>query len=108
MERPTLGRLPRFRRWLDRLPGAVYTCDAEGLITYYNHRAVQLWGRAPELNDPVDRYCGSFRLHAPDGSPVPHDACWMALTLKTLADHHGGEIVVERPDGQRLTCLAFA
>ena len=45
-----------FRRLLDKLPAAAYTCDAEGLITYFNEQAVQLWGREPKLNDPIDRY----------------------------------------------------
>jgi two-component system, LuxR family, sensor kinase FixL len=45
-----------FRRLLEKLPAGAYTCDAEGLITYFNRRAVQLWGREPMLNDPVDRY----------------------------------------------------
>jgi PAS domain-containing protein len=45
-----------FRRLLEKLPAAAYTCDAEGLITFFNQRAVELWGRAPALNDPVDRY----------------------------------------------------
>jgi PAS domain-containing protein len=44
------------RRMVDKLPAAAYTCDAEGLITYFNQRAVELWGREPKLNDPVDRY----------------------------------------------------
>ena len=33
-----------FRRLLQGLPAAAYTCDREGLITYYNPRAEQLWG----------------------------------------------------------------
>jgi hypothetical protein len=41
---------------IEKLPAAAYTCDAEGLITYFNQRAVELWGREPKLNDPVDRY----------------------------------------------------
>jgi hypothetical protein len=45
-----------FRRLLDRLPIAAYTCDSEGLITYFNHCALDLWGREPKLRDPVDRY----------------------------------------------------
>ena len=45
-----------FRRLLDKLPAAAYTCDVEGLITYFNRHALDLWGRAPKLNDPVDRY----------------------------------------------------
>ena len=46
----------QFRRLLEVMPAAAYTTDAEGLITYFNQRAVELWGREPKLNDPVDRY----------------------------------------------------
>ena len=45
-----------FRRMVEKLPAAAYTCDAQGLITYFNARAVELWGREPKLNDPADRY----------------------------------------------------
>ena len=45
-----------FRRLLEHLPAGAYTCDPDGLITYYNQRAVELWGRPPKLNDPMDRY----------------------------------------------------
>lgn len=45
-----------FRHMVEKLPAAAYTCDADGLITYFNERAVDLWGRAPRLNDPLDRY----------------------------------------------------
>src|SRR6202035_951634 len=98
----------QFRRLLERLPAGAYTCDTEGLITYYNPHAVQIWGRAPQLNDPVDRFCGSFKLFAVDGSPIAHSACWMALALQTGEDYNGQEIIIERPDGQRITALAHA
>ena len=44
-----------FRRLLDALPAAAYTCERDGLITYCNERAIELWGREPRLNDPSDR-----------------------------------------------------
>ena len=93
---------------LEKLPAGAYTCDPEGLITYYNQQAARLWGRVPKLNDPEDRFCGSFRLYAPDGSPIAHDRCWMALALQTDQEYNEREIVVERPDGRRLTALAHA
>jgi PAS domain S-box-containing protein len=98
----------QFRHLLEKLPAGAYTCDPEGLITYFNRHAAQLWGRAPKLNDPVDRFCGSFRLFSPDGSPIAHDQCWMALALKMDRGYNEREIVIERPDGQRLTALAHA
>jgi signal transduction histidine kinase len=97
-----------FRAFLERLPAGAYTCDPDGLITYFNQHAVQLWGRKPKLNDPVDRFCGSFKLYAIDGSPLLHDECWMALALKNMREYNGHEIMIERPDGQRLTALAHA
>jgi signal transduction histidine kinase/ActR/RegA family two-component response regulator len=99
---------PQFQRLLEKLPAAAYTCDPEGLITYFNRHALQLWGRAPKLNDATDRFCGSFRLFSSGGAPIPHDQCWMALALQQDKEFNGHEIVVERPDGSRLTALAHA
>ena len=73
----------RFRRMVEKLPAAAYTCDADGLITFFNEHATQLWGRAPKLNDPRDRYCGSFKLFAPDGTPIQHEHCWMARAARS-------------------------
>jgi len=98
----------RFRILLEKLPAAAYTCDAEGLITYYNQRAVELWGRAPKLNDPEDRFCGSFKLYTADGKPILHDQCWMSLALQDNVEYNGCEIIIERPDGTRLPALAHA
>ncbi|HEV2181407.1 MAG TPA: ATP-binding protein [Gemmatimonadaceae bacterium] len=98
----------RFRQLLEKLPAGAYTCDAQGLITYYNERAVELWGRAPALHDPVDRFCGSFKLFSPDGAPIPHEECWMALALRYDREYDGCEILIERPDGDRRVALAHA
>ncbi|HMJ24832.1 MAG TPA: ATP-binding protein [Pyrinomonadaceae bacterium] len=97
-----------FRAFLERLPAGAYTCDPDGLITYFNQHAAQLWGRSPKLNDPIDRFCGSFKLYAIDGSPILHNQCWMALALQNLREYNGHEIMIERPDGRRLTALAHA
>ena len=95
-----------FQRWLETLPTAAYTCNAEGLITYYNRRAAAAWGREPELNSAADRYCGSVRLFNAEGLAVPHDECWMARCLREGKEYAGEEIVVERQDGSRLTVQA--
>src|SRR5215207_4756440 len=97
-----------FRRLLEKLPAGAYTCDEAGLITYYNSRAVDLWGRAPRLNHPDDRYCGSFRLFSVRGEPIAHDRCWMALALQNDQEYNAREIVIERADGRRMTTLAHA
>jgi signal transduction histidine kinase/ActR/RegA family two-component response regulator len=97
-----------FRRLLDKLPAAAYMCDPNGLITYYNQRAVTLWGRDPKINDPVDRWCGSFKLCSADGEPIKHDECWMALALYNDREYNGHEIRIQRPNGDWLTALAHA
>jgi signal transduction histidine kinase len=93
-------------RLLETLPAAAYVCDAGGLITFFNERAVQLWGREPKACDPVDRYCGSFQLFSPSGVPIPHDKCWMAEALREGREVIAREIVIGRPDGIQLTALA--
>jgi diguanylate cyclase (GGDEF)-like protein/PAS domain S-box-containing protein len=98
----------QFVEVLDRLPAAAYLCDAEGLITYFNSPAQRVWGRAPKLLDDSDRWCGSFRLFASDGSPVAHEHCWMALAVRHGREYSGREIVIEREDGARSTVLAYA
>ncbi|MEX2122703.1 MAG: PAS domain S-box protein [Woeseia sp.] len=95
-----------YYRLLDTLPAAAYTCDERGLITYFNQRAVEIWGRAPKLHDPEDRFCGSFRLFSSDGMPLRHDQCWMALGLEEGREFDNQEIVIERPDGSRVIALA--
>ena len=97
-----------FRSLLEKLPAGAYTCNPDGLITYFNQHAVQLWGRSPKLNDPADRFCGSYKLYATDGTPIAHDQCWMALALKNRLEYNGHEILIERPDGQMRTSLAYA
>ena len=97
-----------FRQLLEHLPAAAYTTDTDGLITYYNRQALDLWGREPLLHDPADRYCGSFRLFDATGTPVLHVDCWMALALREGRSFNGKEIVIERHDGSRRTVLAHA
>ncbi len=93
---------------LDTLPAAAYTCDVTGLITYCNRNAVDVWGRTPRINDPADRFCGSYRLYYSDGRVMPHDECWMARTLKDQASYNGQEVVIEQPNGAIRWALAHA
>ncbi len=93
---------------LDHLPFGAYTCDSEGLITYFNEPAEKLWGRKPKINDPRDRFCGSFKLFLVDGTPIDHSQCWMARALQSGKRFDGKEILIDRPDGYRLTALAHA
>jgi PAS domain S-box-containing protein len=85
---------------LEALPVAVYTTDADGRITFYNEAAAELWGHRPELG--TSQWCGSWRLYWPDGRPLPHDECPMAVALKEGRPVRGIEAIAERPDGTRV------
>ena len=95
----------RWRELLQTLPAAVYTTDAAGRITFFNEAAVDLWGDRPALGK--GEWCGSWRLYWPDGRPMPHDECPMAVALKEGRAIRGAEAVAERPDGVRVPFLAY-
>jgi PAS domain S-box-containing protein len=95
----------QFRELLDSLPAAIYTTDAAGRITYYNEAAVALAGRRPAIG--TDEWCVTWRLYMPDGTPLPHDQCPMAVVLKEDRPVRGVEAVAERPDGTRVPFLPY-
>jgi PAS domain S-box-containing protein len=95
----------RFHELLDALPAAVYTTDAAGRITYYNDAARVLWGYRPQLG--TSEWCGSWKLFWPDGTPLPHDQCPMALALKEDRAVRGMEAAAERPDGTRVPFIPY-
>ncbi len=87
---------------LSALPAAIYLTDAAGRVTFYNAAASRLWGYEPELG--TQAFSGSYRLCWPDGTPMHHDECPMAIALKTGKPVRGVEAVIVRPDG---TCVPF-
>ena len=95
----------QFRELLEALPAAVYTIDADGRITFFNEAAADLWGCRPELGK--NEWCGSWRLFWPDGRPMRHDECPMAVAVKEGRPIRGAEAVAERPDGTRVPFLAY-
>jgi PAS domain S-box-containing protein len=90
---------------LDALPAAIYTTDREGRITYYNEAAATLWGGRPTLGR--SRWCGSWKLFWPDGTPMAHGDCPMAIALKENRPVRGMEAACERPDGSRVTFIPY-
>ena len=86
---------------------AVYYCDASGVIRNFNRRAAELWGREPALRDTDERFCGSFKLFRPDGSFIPHEQSPMAEVISgKIPEASGTEVLIERPDGSRVTVVA--
>jgi PAS domain S-box-containing protein len=94
-----------WREVLMVLPVAIYTTDMSGRITFYNEAAAELWGHRPRIGH--DEWCGSWRLRWPDGTPMSHDECPMAVALREEREVRGAEAIAERPDGTRVPFLAF-
>ena len=95
----------QFRDLLEALPVAIYTTDAVGHITFCNRAAVELAGRVPTLGS--DEWCVTWRLYKPDGTPLPHDQCPMAVALRENRVVRGEESIAERPDGTRVAFMPY-
>jgi len=91
------------RRVMEALPAAIYTTDAEGRLLYFNKAAERLWGVAPALGEQF--WCGSWKITLPDGTPVPHDQCPMAVAIREKRAMVGPEAVAVRPDGTRVPIM---
>jgi PAS domain S-box-containing protein len=89
-----------FHKILDELPAAIYVTDALGRITYFNEAAATLWGHRPTVG--TSEWCGSWKLFWPDGRPLPHGECPMAIAIKEKRTVRGVEAIAERPDGTRV------
>lgn len=120
----TVTRLNRYRRLLDAQvalrsseerfrvlfelgPVAIYSCDASGLILDFNRRAAELWMSRPSERNGNDRFCGSYKMHGLDGTPMAHDKCPMAeVVAGRIPWARDVEVVIERPDGSRINVIA--
>ena len=102
-------RLRESEKWqrelIEALPVAVYTTDAEGLVTHYNRAAAEFAGRSPRIG--VDRWCVTHRLYRLDGTFLPHDQCPMAVAIRTGHEVRGVEAIAERPDGSRVCFVPY-
>jgi PAS domain S-box-containing protein len=104
-QRKLLESEQRLQELLAAIPAAIYTTDAGGKITYFNEAAVDLAGRVPLLGS--DEWCVTWKLYHPDGAPLPHDECPMAIALKEGRAIRNVEAVAERPDGTRVPFIPF-
>lgn len=88
-----------YQQLLQALPAAIYTTDMDGRITFYNDAAVAFAGRVPAIGE---KWCVTWRLYNPDGTPMPHDQCPLAVALHEKRSVRNLEAIAERPDGSRI------
>jgi two-component system CheB/CheR fusion protein len=94
-----------WRDLVNALPAAIYITDATGGIIFCNEAAVTLWGCRPEFGK--SKFCGSWKLYWPDGTPLPHDECPMAIALREKRPIRGMEAIAEWPDGTRVNFIPY-
>ena len=66
---------------------------------------MELAGRTPAIGS--DEWCVTWKLFRPDGTPLPHEQCPMAVALKEGRPMRGAEAVAERPDGTRVPFIPY-
>lgn len=94
----------QFRDLLEALPAAIYTTDASGRITFFNQACIEFAGRSPKIGD---MWCVTWKLLWPDGTPLRHEDCPMAVALKENRAVRNIEAVAERPDGSRICFMPY-
>lgn len=92
----------RLQELIEALPGAVYTTDTAGRITFFNPAVAALWGRTPDLGAR-----DLAQLYWPDGTVISYDKSPMVTSVKEERPVRGMEVAVERPDGIRMPFLAY-
>lgn len=94
----------QFRDLLQALPAAIYTTDANGRITFFNRACIEFAGRTPKIGD---MWCVTWKLFSPDGAPLAHEDCPMAIALKENRAVRNVEAIAERPDGSRICFMPY-
>lgn len=110
MERKEIGEAlegeKKYRHLAKLMPIGVYSINELGLITFYNDRAAEIWGRRPRLNDITEQpFCGSLKIFTPDGKPMPHDESYTARALKEQRSFRNEELYIEGADGHLIELI---
>src|ERR1700692_2534523 len=94
----------QFRDLLQALPAAIYTTDAQGRVTFVNRGCIEFAGRTPKIGD---MWCVTWKLFWPDGAPLAHEDCPMAIALKENRPVRDVEAVADRPAGARICFMPY-
>jgi len=86
----------------DSFPSAVYMCDSQGQITYFNQRAVMLWRRTPRLLDPKELFCPFSKAYTLDDQYMPREQGLMAAAVREGRVAKDIRVKQEHPDGSQI------
>ncbi|MEX0609696.1 MAG: PAS domain S-box protein [Balneolaceae bacterium] len=82
----------------DSLPEAIYTTDAKGRLTHYNSAAIEFSQEVPELG--TDNWYLKWKLFWPNGAPMSHEECPMAIVLKEEKSIEDQEVIAQLANGK--------
>lgn len=83
---------------LNDLPVAVYGCNADGYIEFFNKAAVTLWGAEPVAGK--DRWSGPGKMYTLEGAPIKSGSSPMAMALRENRIINS-VMCIERHDGEK-------
>ncbi len=94
---------------LETIPSGVILIEKpDGKITYMNRRAVELYGWKPQENLTIPDHSRSLKLLLPNGNPFPPEELPASRALQQGEAVNNKEVVIEQPNGNRITVLAGA
>jgi PAS domain S-box-containing protein len=98
-----------FHALVANLPAGVFFVQGQaGLPILVNARARHLLGQREDPAAGLNRLVPVYRLCRPDGTPYPTDELPVAMALRHGVTGMQDDIVVHRPDGQRLPLITWA
>jgi two-component system CheB/CheR fusion protein len=103
IEEARLEAVARSQQLVEVIPAGVYSVNGTGAITFYNHHAVELWGRRPEPGAGGERLWQRVPPIGPPADSWHADVGPVGEALRTGASVRNQEEVIARPDGSRLT-----
>lgn len=90
---------------IEFLPVAIYACDASGRLRWFNARAARMWGRSPEIGEKLEA-SPSSHVYGLDGGLIADAETPTAHALRTGESVEGRALLIERPDGSRISAMA--
>jgi PAS domain S-box-containing protein len=85
------------KQLLNGMPIAVYTTDKEGKILFYNHAAVKLWGREPNLNEC--KWTGAIEVYDKKGRKVLEEDLPVRKSILEKKEIYAEEFLIKNLTG---------
>ncbi len=90
----------------DGMPVAICICDGDGAVVKFNRRATEMWGNLSDMTTDAAPQGGAYRMFHADGRALRHDELPMIEVLRSGRPQRERSLLLERPDGKRVTVLA--